>query len=212
MSELDNLHDNIRVIQISRSGVHKAAGGQHLTFTDGDLSNMAAAYNNIHNFKGTAPLQSGHGLFANHSFGRVLGLAAKKDKLYAAVLPTQEGVNMVRNGDFDSVSASFNVPPNKVASPYENAYLLHHVALLGKFNGMRPAIKGMDPVVFGESLALPAFSVAESEYVSFQEFGGNISDNKRANLHYFVTEISRTCGMDYSSAVSFAENFTRNTL
>lgn len=192
--------DNLKVFQIFRAGTHVDGHGTMATMTPDDLRLMAVAYNAHSKEHGTAPLYSGHPAASSKEYGRVLGLVARDDKLFAAAIATPELISMVRMGSFDSVSASFAQPHDK-NNPYPGVYYLLHVGFLGKYNSMRPAVKNMDALNFMEGEALPVYFRDNREYLYFSEMNA-LSSRENAVKHELVCEFSRGCGVDYGTALT----------
>lgn len=149
-------------IQIFKAGKHTASSGQALTFSESDLTASANAYDPaVHE----APLVIGHPKTDGPAYGWVKslsfsdsGLEANPDQINA------DFAEMVKNGSFKKISASFYTPESK-SNPVPGVYYLRHVGFLG---AEPPAIKG---------LRAPEFSDAADGVVEFSELNFNGYDD-----------------------------------
>lgn len=149
-------------IQIFKAGKHTASSGQALTFSESDLTASANAYDPaIHE----APLVIGHPKTDGPAYGWVKSLSFSDSGLEAN--PDQVNADfaeMVKNGSFKKISASFYTPESK-SNPVPGVYYLRHVGFLG---AEPPAIKG---------LRAPEFSDAADGVVEFSELNFNGYDD-----------------------------------
>ena len=117
-----------------------------MTFSETDLEACANAYDPaIHE----APIVIGHPKTDLPAYGWVKSLAFSESGLLDAH-PHQVNVDfaeMVNNGAFKKVSASFYTPDSK-NNPVPGVYYLKHVGFLG---AEAPAIKGLRQASFSES-------------------------------------------------------------
>lgn len=141
-------------IQIFKTGKHTASNGTALSFSEADLNASASAYNPaVHE----APLVIGHPKADLPAYGWVKALSFSDSGLEAT--PDQVNVDfaeMVKNGSFKKISASFYTPES-AANPVPGVYYLRHVGFLG---AEPPAVKG---------LRAPEFSDAAEGVIEFSE-------------------------------------------
>lgn len=145
-------------IQIFRAGTHTAMSGAVLSFSEADLSAAAAAYDPaLHE----APLVVGHPRHDAPAYGWVSRLQHVEGALEAVPAQIDPAfAEMVRNGRYKKVSASF-YPPSHPANPKPGVYYLRHVGFLG---AQPPALKGLKAVEFAsddEGLVTVEFSEKE---------------------------------------------------
>ena len=130
-----------RVFQIFRAGRHTAMNGVTLDYSESDLTASANAYNHS---AYSAPLVLGHPKHESTAYGRVASLFVKGGKLFAHALVDSPLVQMVREGRYRNVSASF-FGPNDHSNPVRGVWSLKHVGFLG---AVPPAVRGMAPLDF----------------------------------------------------------------
>lgn len=149
-------------IQIFKAGKHTASSGIALTFSESDLSASAKAYDPaIHE----APLVVGHPKADLPAYGWVKSLSFSDSGLEAE--PAQVNADfaeMVKNGAFKKISASFYTPDSP-SNPVPGVYYLRHVGFLG---AEAPAVKG---------LRAPEFSDAADGVIEFSELDFNGYDD-----------------------------------
>lgn len=149
-------------IQIFKPGRHTASNGAALAFSEADLQATAAAYDPA---KHEAPLVVGHPKHDAPAYGWVKGLAfgegleATPDQVDPAF------AELVANGSFKKISASFYAPDSP-SNPVPGVYYLRHVGFLG---AQPPAVKG---------LRNPEFAASEEGIVEFADW----SDVQNASL------------------------------
>lgn len=133
-----------RPFEIFRAGTHAPMSGAAITFADTDLAAIASAYDpTLHQ----APIVVGHPAIDAPAYGWISGLAVDGDRLVA--MPEQVDpafADLVREGKFKKVSASF-YRPSHPANPAPSGFYLRHVGFLG---AQPPAVKGLKPVEFGD--------------------------------------------------------------
>ena len=132
-------------IQIFKAGKHVAASGASLSFSESDLAATAAAYDPK---KHEAPLVIGHPKSDNPAYGWVGSVAFAQGAL--DVEPIQVNADfaeMVKNGAFKKISASFYAPDSP-SNPVPGIYYLRHVGFLG---AQPPAVKGLRPAEFSDA-------------------------------------------------------------
>lgn len=150
-----------KTFQIFKSGVHRAMSGHISKYTEEDLKDIADSY-----LPGVsvAPLVIGHPTQVDApSFGAVRSLFVDGGDLYAVADVSREMVDMVRNKNFVTVSASLYTPsaPN---NPRPGRFYLKHVGFLG---AAPPAVKGMKPLEFAGGEENPLIAEAEARAVFF---------------------------------------------
>ena len=185
----------LKLFQVFRSGTFKAMHGQQLSFSDGDLQSMAAAFNPQTR---PAPLVPGHPRDDQPAMGQVTKLVFYESKLYALAMVGEALVGMVRAKSFKGVSASF-FPPFSDENPTPGAYYLKHVGFL---SDMQPAVKGMESPAFAEHSDGLCFAEAYAvPSTQLQRMG--LSD--RAVLDQLAVQFCEACPeMSYVKAVQLA--------
>ena len=191
-----------KLFQIFRTGTFTAMNGKQMSFSEGDLQKMAAAFDPQ---RRPAPLVLGHPQNDQPEMGQAQKLLVKDGKLYALALVGAALEALVKAQRYAKVSASF-LEPFSTNNPTPGAYYLKHVGFLG---AMVPAIKGMenpsfaardDGVCFGEpeTIATPKASLVFSR-------PGLTCDPERLALHRLATEYREACpALSYSEAVTLA--------
>lgn len=132
-------------LHIFRQGCHVASSGATACFTEQDLATCATAYDPA---TWPAPLVLGHPQDNGPALGTVARLEATADGLYAEADPGPDLRALVAAGRYRFLSASF-WRPGAPGNPVPGAYYLRHVGFLGAHP---PAVKGLDPVAFAESV------------------------------------------------------------
>lgn len=120
------------------------SGGRDVSFAESDLAAIASAYDPaLHE----APIVVGHPRTDARAYGWVGSVRSESRGLYA--VPRQvdaEFAEMVREGKFRKVSASF-YGPGHPDSPLPEGWYLRHVGFLG---AQPPVVKGLDQVQFAD--------------------------------------------------------------
>lgn len=132
-------------IHFFRAGQHTTSGGNTLTFSEGDLAAIAAAYDPD---KHEAPIVVGHPKTDAPAYGWIEKIVAKPDGLHA--IPRQlnaEFSELVKQGAFKKVSAAF-YPKGSRSNPRPDAPYLRHVGFLG---AEPPSLKGLQAIQFSEA-------------------------------------------------------------
>lgn len=138
-----------KLFQIFQAGTHSPMSGNSLQFSESDLATTASAYS----FQSKpAPLVIGHPEDNFPTYGNVLKLIAKGKELFALADVKQSLLDLVRQGAYKKVSASF-YQPNSRLNPVPGVFSLRHVGFLGS---MPPAVKGMAALEFAEWSDCPA--------------------------------------------------------
>src|SRR5690606_32177195 len=130
----------VRPIEIFRPGRHTAMSGETLVFGEADLRASAEAYDPSRH---EAPIVIGHPRHDAPAYGWIASLSYADGRLLAH--PRQvdpEFAELVRNGRFKKVSASF-YKPDSPSNPVPGVYCLRHVGCLG---AQPPAVKGLKAV------------------------------------------------------------------
>lgn len=193
-----------KLFQIFRTGTFTAMNGKQSTFGEGDLQQMAAAFDPQ---RRPAPLVLGHPENDQPELGQAQKLLVKDGKLYALALVGAALEALVKARRYAKVSASF-FEPFADNNPTPGAYYLKHVGFLG---ATPPAVKGMedpsfaareDGVCFGEpeAIAAPKASLVFSR-------PGLTCDPERLALHRLATEYREACpALSYTEAVTLAND------
>ncbi|MBF0383095.1 MAG: hypothetical protein HQL69_18900 [Magnetococcales bacterium] len=186
--------NNSGPIQIFRTGNHTAMNGASLAFSRSDLEATVNAYNTKHH---EAPLVVGHPSTNDPAYGWVKSLFLNNEGVLEAT-PHQvdtDFVEMVKNGKFKKVSASF-YSPNSPGNPTPGIYYLRHVGFLG---AQPPAVKGLRSPSFADNergivtIAAPnSFEIPKSWNV----------DQDSLELHQKILAYAEQNGVDYTTAVS----------
>lgn len=185
----------LKTINIFRSGTHTAMGGQTLTYSEQDISRMAAAYNETAR---PAPLVLGHPQHDDPAYGVVKSLFAKAGVLYAIASVSAALIDLVKAGRYNNISAAF-VAPSAPVNPVPGAWYLRHVGFLG---AMAPAVKGLDALAFAES-GLICFG--SSDAFSFAQPASAVpvvGSNRQAFHEAAQALMTRTPGMSYAGAAA----------
>lgn len=143
------------LLNIFRAGTHTSASGIKHTITEADLQGAIDGYSvELHE----APIVVGHPQDNNPAYGWVKGMQLD-DKGNLEAEPAQvddDFAEMVNNGRFKKISASFYLPDSP-ANPTPGSYYLRHVGFLG---AQPPAVKGLRDAAFNE---------ADDDYIEFEE-------------------------------------------
>jgi len=145
----------MKPFEIFRTGHHTSSQGASLSFSDSDLSAIAAGYDTgLHH----APIVVGHPKQDAPAYGWVDGIEVVGDRLVAKPAKVDAAfTELVRDGKFRKVSAAF-YPPNAANNPTPGAYYLRHVGFLG---AAAPAVKGLKPVEFDDGDLVVEFGEIE---------------------------------------------------
>lgn len=145
----------MKPFEIFRTGRHTSSQGATLSFSDADLSAIAAAYDtNLHH----APIVVGHPKQDAPAYGWVDAIEVVGDRLVAKPANIDTAFSeLVRDRKFRKVSAAF-YPPNAANNPTPGSYYLRHVGFLG---AAAPAVKGLKPVEFDDGELIVEFGEIE---------------------------------------------------
>ncbi|QOK91991.1 hypothetical protein HF908_11190 [Ralstonia pseudosolanacearum] len=193
-----------KLFQIFRAGTFTAMSGKQMTFSEGDLHNMASAFDPQ---RRSAPLVLGHPESDQPEMGQAQKLLVKGGKLYVLALVGEVLDALVNSGRYKKISAAF-IEPFASNNPTPKAYYLKHVGFLG---AMPPSVKGMEPlrfaarddgVCFGEPEILTTSKARQTRpMLGFQY------DPERLALHRLATEYRETCpALSYAEAVLLAQD------
>lgn len=156
-----------RTLQIFRAGTHKTSAGDVIEFSAEVVRRIATLYNMTKLAR--APLVVGHPSDSDPTpnAGTVSTLIEKDGDLWAMVDVKPSMIDQVRRGAFNAVSASFHAPGH-LKNPFPGAWSLRHVGFLG--GSMRPAVKGMAPPEFAETVvefaeSLPPYRASGDPFV-----------------------------------------------
>lgn len=160
MSKGQSTQSKTRKIEVFRPGTFRAMNGQSYTFSETDVSAMAAKYDPA---AAPAPVVVGHPKHDDPAFGWAQGFEVNADGTLVAELGdlAPEFVSAVEDGRYRKVSMKFFAPdaPN---NPAPGTHYPRHIGFLG---GAAPAVSGLAPVQFadadGEELIEIEFSFAE---------------------------------------------------
>lgn len=144
-------------IHLFKPGNHEPMSGDAISFSENDLAASAAAYDPE---KHEAPLVVGHPKIDDPAYGWVKSLSFSETGLMAE--PTQVDAQfqeLVNDGRFKKVSASFYLPDSK-ANPVPGVYYLRHVGFLG---AQPPAVKGLRTAEFSEQEGCVTIEFSEQE-------------------------------------------------
>lgn len=135
----------MKKIHIFKTGTHRDSGGTVLDFSEDTLSAAASAYDpKTHE----APIVIGHPKSNGPAYGWIKSLEFNAGDINA--IPHQLNADfeeMVKNGAFKKVSASWYLPDSP-ANPSPGNLYLRHVGFLG---AQPPAIKGLQQLEFNEA-------------------------------------------------------------
>lgn len=135
----------MKKIHIFKTGKHTSAGGTTLEFNEDILSNAATGYDpSLHE----APIVIGHPKSNGPAYGWIKSLEFSDGDIHAE--PHQVNADfeeMVTNGAFKKVSASWYLPDSPT-NPKPGTLYLRHVGFLG---AQPPAIKGLQAIEFNEA-------------------------------------------------------------
>ena len=148
------------LIEILKTGTFTAADGTQHTYTDADLSRMAAQYNSADNVH-EAPIVIGHPKTDSPAYGWIGELVHKGTSLFAK--PSRMAPAFVE--------ACKNNMYKKVSMSHYPDGLLRHVGFLG---GTPPAIKGLEAFCFNDG-DKAAIDLPEADYMEWQEADGFVS-------------------------------------
>lgn len=135
----------VKRFQISRTGVHIDSNGKEHIFSDKLFDALVKRFNQLASTnKQQTPLYLEHPQSKasddptrHKSYGYVSSLELDNGRLYAVAWVNRELINLVKSGQYKSVSAGFI----KVGDDY----WLDHIAFV-----QRPAVKGMEVLSFSE--------------------------------------------------------------
>jgi hypothetical protein len=150
-----------RKVEVFRPGTFRAMNGQDYSFSEADVSRMAAGYDAE---KAPAPVVVGHPTHDAPAFGWATGFAVNDAGTLVAELGAlaPEFVSAVEDGRYRKVSMKF-FPPDAPNNPTPGSYYPRHIGFLG---GAAPAVSGLAPVQFADGdeaqLVEIAFSLEEA--------------------------------------------------
>lgn len=201
---------NIRVFQFFRTGRHISMGGQTTEWTPADLEQICRNYAS----QPTAPLVLGHPADDGPAFGEAKELFHKNGALYAIARCSKALIDLVRSGYYKHVSAKF-----APALGHQSGWNLRHIGFLG---AMAPAVKGLAPLQFSESMVEPRGTLCfatgpgmeEGALESAAEFRpprGWRADPGRLRLHQLAANVHAGCpSMSFSEAAVLADRLIKS--
>lgn len=167
----------VRAIQIFRTGKHVDARGNGVEVDERLLLSVALSYDPD---KRSAPLVLGHPENDRPAYGKVLGLVAQDQALFAIANVSEALLGLVRANHYKHVSASF-MTPGAPGNPKPASHYLKHVGFLG---AVAPAVKGMQALDFSAD----DFS---GGVVSFADCETYHHDTRRLELIQIARDIHR---------------------
>lgn len=150
-----------RKVEVFRPGTFRAMNGQDYSFSEADVTSMAAGYDAEN---APAPVVVGHPAHDAPAFGWATGFEVNDAGTLVAELGelAPEFVSAVEDGRYRKVSMKF-FPPDAPNNPTPGSYYPRHIGFLG---GAAPAVSGLAPVQFAEGdeaqLVEIAFSLEEA--------------------------------------------------
>lgn len=138
-----------KVFQIFQAGKHTSMQGNTMEYSEADLYMTARTYR-----PNSAPLCLGHPADNKPVYGRVVSMFVKAGKLFAHADVGVGLLKAVKEGRYKNRSAAFYgmIHPD---NPVPGAWTLRHVGFLGSVG---PAVRGMDPLDFGEGQGCYCFA------------------------------------------------------
>lgn len=135
----------MKAFEIFKPGLHTAASGAALSFSEADLEATVRAYDPA---KHEAPIVVGHPKDNHPAYGWVGSLSFSDGAIVAEPKDVDPSfAEMVKAGRFKKRSASF-YSPDHPANPVPGVYYLRHVGFLG---AQPPAVKGLRDVAFSDA-------------------------------------------------------------
>ncbi|GAB7217698.1 hypothetical protein [Dickeya oryzae] len=89
--------------------------------------------------------------------------------------------------------------PSSPGNPYPGIYYPRHLGFLGRLNGMRPALKHLDPLAFMEGKPLPVVFRDSKQYVYFSQYD-SIVDRRQASIDRLTHEFSTAANVSYEES------------
>lgn len=134
-------------VEIFRAGTFAPMNGEATKITEGELQNIALAYDPVNN---PASVVIGHPQIDAPAYAWVDRLYVEGGKLKATLKDTAaQFADMVKDGRYKKVSISLFLPSSS-ANPKPGTMYLKHVGFLG---AAAPAVPGLKPVQFSGSAA-----------------------------------------------------------
>lgn len=151
----------MKLIEIFKAGKRKDANGIEVDITPADLQQVVNAYD-VDTFE--APAVIGHPEHNHPAYAWVKGLRLDNDVLKAEFHQVDPAFSeIVKNGRFKKVSASFYLPDSE-SNPKKGFLYLRHVGFLG---AIPPAVKGLKNPIFAEN---------EAGVVDFSDYENELSE------------------------------------
>lgn len=152
-------------LEIFRPGSHTDSSGRALTFSEGEVSDLASGYDPA---LYEAPVVIGHPKSDDPAYGWVRSLRFAEGALKATLHKVAPSfAALVKEGAFRNRSASLYAP-SAPGNPRPGHWYLRHLGFLG---ATPPAIKGLQPVAFAEGDGAVT--------LDFGEAGGLAAENTR---------------------------------
>lgn len=180
----------MKPIEIFKAGKRKDAHGTEVTLTRADLENVVKAYD-VNVFE--APVVIGHPEHNHPAYAWVKGLKLEGDILKAELHQVDPAFSeMVSNGRYKKISASFYLPQSE-SNPKKGSLYLRHVGFLG---AMAPAIKGLRNPTFSENeegvidfSISPELEELEQIKAENQRLRMQLAQNDKANILAFADDL-----------------------
>ena len=151
----------MKLIEIFKARKRKDDNGVEVDITPADLQQVVNAYD-VDTFE--APAVIGHPEHNHPAYAWVKGLRLDNDVLKAEFHQVDPAFSeIVKNGRFKKVSASFYLPDSE-SNPKKGFLYLRHVGFLG---AIPPAVKGLKNPIFAEN---------EAGVVDFSDYENELSE------------------------------------
>lgn len=203
----------MKPIEIFKVGTHISSGGQKTTFSESDLKGIVESYKPD---VSEAPIVVGHPKDNGPAFGWIEKLSFKDGSLFA--IPRQlnaDFAELVKQGAYKKVSASFYTPDSPT-NPEPGNYYLRHLGFLG---AQPPALKGLEGIQFNESdegimefssytdSLIPRFLRNIREYILNKD-GQEVADSVMPSyeLDHLQEEVARESVKEESTQTAFSED------
>lgn len=130
-------------IQIFRPGTYTAKNGKVVSFSEQDVQKAAETFDPN---KFSVPVVVGHPKHDKPAYGWAKNVSFSDGLLSADVDVASEFADVVRNGSYKKISASF-FDPNAKNNPNPGTHTLKHIGFLG---AAAPAVSGLQDVSFSD--------------------------------------------------------------
>ena len=145
-----------RTIEVFRPGTFRPMSGEPITFSAGDLTQLAEDYDAS---AAPAPVVVGHPRHDSPAYGWVSGFSFSGDKLTADIGEMDPAfVEAVQAGRYKKISLSL-FRPDAPNNPKPGQWYPKHVGFLG---GAAPAVSGLKPVELADDDEAATFELADA--------------------------------------------------